>query len=226
MKITYYGHSCFLVDINGKKVLFDPFISPNEKASHIDVSSITADFILVSHGHGDHVADVETIYKQSDAMLISTYEVVQWFGNKGLENSHPVNHGGAKAFDFGRLKAVNAVHSSSMPDGSYGGHPAGFVIEGGDKIFYYAGDTALHMDMQLIKEEFTLDFAFLPIGDNFTMGVKDAAKAARMVGVSKVIGMHYDTFPYIEIDHEEAKAIFSEHGVELILLSVGQSINL
>lgn len=226
MKITYYGHSCFLADINGKKVLFDPFISPNEKASHVDVSSIQADFILLTHGHEDHVADVETIYEQSDAKLISTFEVVQWFGNKGIENSHPMNHGGAASFDFGKVKMVNAVHSSSMPDGSYGGNPSGFVVEGGERIFYYAGDTALHMDMQLIKEEFTLDFAFLPIGDNFTMGPADAAKAARMVGVEKVIGMHYDTFPYIEINHEEAKAIFSEHGVELILLSVGQSVNL
>lgn len=226
MKFTYLGHSCFLADIDGRKVIFDPFISPNEKASHIDVSEITADFILLTHGHGDHVADVEAIYKQSEATLVSTFEVVQWFQNKGLENAHPMNHGGSKKFDFGKLKMVNAVHSSSMPDGSYGGNPSGFVIEGGNKIFYYAGDTALHMDMQLIREEFTLDFAFLPVGDNFTMGPEDAAKAARMVGVEKVVGMHFDTFPYIEIDHEEAKAIFSEHGVELILLSVGQSVNL
>jgi L-ascorbate metabolism protein UlaG (beta-lactamase superfamily) len=225
MKITYYGHSCFLAEINGKRVFFDPFISPNEKASHIDVSKLTADYIFLSHGHSDHVADVEAIYRQSDAQLVSTFEVIEWFAKKGIENGHGMNHGGNWTFDFGKVKMVNAIHSSSMPDGSYGGNPAGFVVRAEEKTFYYAGDTALHMDMQLIEEEFDIDFAFLPIGDNFTMGISDAARAARMIGTSRVIGMHYDTFPPIEINHEKAKAVFNEHGAELILLSVGESFN-
>ncbi|MEP2772637.1 MAG: metal-dependent hydrolase [Fulvivirga sp.] len=226
MKITYYGHSCFEVEISGKKLLFDPFISPNEKANHIDLSVIKPDYILLSHGHQDHVADVDTIYRQSDCKIISTFEVVSWFEAHGLENIHPMNHGGEWAFDFGTIKMVNAIHSSVMPDGSYGGNPAGFVITGEDQSFYYAGDTALHLDMKLIAEDYKIDFAFLPIGSNFTMGLKDAIKAADFVGTKKIIGMHYDTFPFIEIDHEHARSLFNTAGKELNLLTIGSNINI
>lgn len=225
-EITYYGHSCFEMILGGKKVLFDPFITPNEKASSIDVSAIKPDFILLSHGHGDHVADVEKIYKQSDSQLISTYEVISWFGNQGLENGHGMNHGGEYSFEFGNIKMVNAIHSSSMPDGSYGGNPSGFVITANGTTFYYAGDTALHYDMKLIAEEFDIKFALMPIGSNFTMGVKDAVKAAGFVNTNTVIGMHYDTFPPIEIDHKDAKDNFTNAGKELILMEIGETLNL
>lgn len=226
IEITYYGHSAFLVKVGGKSIIFDPFISPNEKASQIDVSSLKADYILISHGHEDHVADAEAITKSSNAMLVANYEVAVWFAEKGVEKYHPMNHGGSKKFDFGRVKYVNAIHSSTLPDGSSGGNPGGFVIQHEDGCFYYAGDTALTYDMKLIAEEFKVDFAFMPIGDNFTMGIEDAIKAADFVGTKKIIGMHYDTFPYIEINLEEAKKAAAKAGKELILLNIGESIKI
>src|SRR5690554_2956946 len=195
-EITYYGHSTFLLAIGGKKILFDPFITPNEKAKDIEISSIAADYILVSHGHGDHVADVATIAKKNNATLVANFEVASWFEEKGI-NVHPMNHGGSKVFEFGKVKFVNAIHSSTLPDGTPGGNPGGFVVQADDQTFYFAGDTALTYDMKLIAAEFAVDFAFLPIGDNFTMGIEDAIKAAGFVGTQKIIGMHYDTFPYI-----------------------------
>lgn len=226
IEITYYGHSTFLVKVGDKTIIFDPFISPNEKASKIDVSSLRADYVLISHGHEDHVADAEAITKASDAMLVSNYEVAVWFSEKGIEKYHPMNHGGSKKFDFGKVKYVNAIHSSTLPDGASGGNPGGFVIQHEKGCFYYAGDTALTYDMKLIGEEFKVDFAFMPIGDNFTMGIEDAIKAADFVGTDKIIGMHYDTFPYIEIDLEHAKKAAAKAGKELILLNIGDSIKL
>ncbi|MBL6449495.1 metal-dependent hydrolase [Fulvivirga sp. 29W222] len=226
MEVTYFGHSCFLVTTAGKQLLFDPFITPNELAKDINIGEIKADYIILSHGHQDHIADVENIYKNNQPQIISTFEVVSWFANKGLKNGHSMNHGGSWDFDFGTLKMVNAVHSSSMPDGSYGGNPAGFVIKSQNKAFYYAGDTALHYDMKLIEDEFNIDFAFLPIGSNFTMGIEDANKAADFVGTKKVIGMHYDTFPLIKINHGEAVSAFQDHGKELVLMGIGETINL
>ena len=224
--ITYFGHSSFLVKIGDKKLIFDPFISPNNKASHIDVSKIRADYVLLSHGHEDHIVDAETITNVSGATLISNYEIAVWFSEKGVEKYHPMNHGGSKVFDFGKLKYVNAVHSSTLPDGSPGGNPGGFVVKHDAGCFYYAGDTALSYDMKLIGEEFKIDFAFLPIGDNFTMGIDDAIKASDFVGTNKIIAMHFDTFPYIEIDLEAAKKAAAKAGKELILLNIGESITL
>lgn len=226
MEITYLGHSCFNLDINGVQVLFDPFITANELAKDIDINTLKPDFLILSHGHGDHIADVETIYQNSQPTVISTYEVINYLANKGIEKVHPMNHGGKWKFDFGTIKVVNAVHSSSMPDGSYGGNPAGFVITTSDNTFYYAGDTALTMDMKLISEEFKIDFAFLPIGDNFTMDIGDALKAAELVGTSKIIPMHYDTFPYIKIDHKHVKKLAQQKEKELLLLQIGEKINI
>lgn len=224
MELTFYGHACFSVILKGKTLLFDPFITPNEQAKHIDVESINADYILLSHGHEDHVADAEKIAKRTGATIISNFEVVQWFEAKGIKG-HAMNHGGYWTFDFGDVKMVNAVHSSSMPDGSYGGNPAGFVIESGKKTFYYAGDTALTYDMKLIGEAFELDVAILPIGDNFTMGLEDALKASSFVQCDKIIGVHFDTFGYIEINHAEAITKAKNHNKELILLKIGETVN-
>ncbi|MEO1049477.1 MAG: metal-dependent hydrolase [Bacteroidota bacterium] len=226
MEITYYGHSSFEVSVASKKLLFDPFITPNELAKDVNIQSIVPDYILLSHGHADHVADVERIYANGAAKIISNFEVVTWFQTKGLDNVHPMNHGGSWRFDFGRVKMVSAVHSSSMPDGSYGGNAIGFVIEADGITFYYAGDTALTLDMQLIKEEFDIDFAFLPIGDNFTMDIHDAFKAAKFVGTNKVVAMHFDTFPYIEIDKEAVKKLASQNDVELILPEIGNTFKI
>jgi L-ascorbate metabolism protein UlaG (beta-lactamase superfamily) len=223
--ITYYGHASFGVHYLSCDLVFDPFITPNEKASGIDVSSIKANHILVSHGHEDHVADVETIAKNNDATVVSNFEIVSWFEKKGV-SGHPMNFCGSWDFDFGKVKYVQAVHSSVLADGSYGGNPGGFVVEIEGYTFYYAGDTALTYDMKLIGELHNLDFAFLPIGDNFTMGVDDAVRAADFIHCKKIIGMHYDTFGYIEIDHNQAKQTFAKAGKELTLMEIGQTINL
>jgi L-ascorbate metabolism protein UlaG (beta-lactamase superfamily) len=226
MKITYYGHSSFGMEIEGKHLLFDPFISFNEKAAHIDVDTIPADYILLSHGHQDHVADVARIARRTSATIVSNFEIVSWFAGQGLEKNHPMNHGGKWTFDFGTVKYVNAVHSSSLPDGSNGGNPGGFVIETKEKCFYYSGDTALTYDMKLLGEYHALDFAFLCIGDNFTMGIADALIASDFIQCKQIIGMHYDTFGYIVINHEEAKARFATQGKTLHLPAIGERIDL
>ena len=225
MEITYYGHSCFLVDLNNIKILFDPFITPNPIVKNADLNSIEADFILITHGHEDHVADVEYIAKRTGAKLISNFEIVSWFASKkGIENSHPVNHGGKIKLENGiTAKYVNAVHSSVLPDGTYGGNPGGWVIESSEGSFYYSGDTALTYDMKLLSEFHDLNFAFLCIGDNFTMGIEDSAIAAQFVGVKDVIGMHYDSFGYIEINHEAAKEHYKSKGLNLTLFNINET---
>lgn len=224
MKITYYGHACFGMEVKGKHLIFDPFISPNELAKGIDIQSIPADYILLSHAHGDHVADVETIVQNTGASLISNAEIITYYSQKGIEG-HMMNHGGKWKFDFGIVKYTTAIHSSSFPDGSNGGNPGGFVIWNDANCFYYAGDTALTMDMKLIPMTCPkLDFAILPLGDNFTMGYEDGVVASDFIECEKIIACHFDTFGYIRIDHEEAKKAFAKRGKELILPGIGQSI--
>ncbi len=225
MKFTYYGHACFSVDVAGKKLLFDPFITPNPLARDVDVKEIPADFILVSHGHGDHVADVVAIAKRTGATVIAPFEVGDWFEKKGVNNVQAMNHGGAAATAFGRVKLTAAIHSSSMPDGSYGGNPAGFVIESSDGNFYYSGDTALTLDMKLIAEQTRLSFAVLPIGDFFTMGVYDALRAAELLAVNKIVGVHYDTFPPIKLDREAALTAALSARKKLLLPAIGSSVD-
>jgi L-ascorbate metabolism protein UlaG (beta-lactamase superfamily) len=222
MNLTYYGHSCFSVVVREKTLLFDPFISPNPLAQKVDLEAIEADYILISHGHEDHLADAETLARRTGAMLISNYEIIEWYAKKGLTNAHPLNHGGAWNFEFGRVKYVNAVHSSMLPDGGNGGNAGGFVIESANGNFYYSGDTALTLDMQLIGDFVPLTFAALCIGDNFTMGIDDAIKAANLVRCNRILGVHYDTFPPIEIDRSAATEKFRAAGKELVLLEPGE----
>lgn len=228
MKLTYYGHSCFSLNLPNHTLLFDPFISGNPAAQHIDISSIKADYILISHGHQDHLLDAADIARRTNATLISNFEIITWFGKQSLKNGHAMNHGGSYSFPFGRVKYTNAIHSSSLPDGSYGGNPGGFVItpEGQRKSYYYAGDTALTYDMKLISEEFELGCAFLPIGDNYTMGINDAVRAAELTSTHKVVGLHYDTFPPIVIDKTKALAKFKETGITLLLPAIGETVTL
>lgn len=225
MKITYYGHASLGIKVGGKQVLVDPFISANPLAAHIDIASLKADYILLTHAHGDHVLDVETIAKRTGAVIVSNAEIAGYYANKGF-TSHPMNHGGSWNFDFGKVKYVNAIHSSSFPDGTYGGNPGGFVIEGEHKNIYIAGDTALTMDMKLIPMRTKLDLAILPIGDNFTMDVEDAIIASDFLDCDKILGYHYDTFGYIKIEHKESIQKFFNKGKDLMLLEIGDSIEL
>jgi L-ascorbate metabolism protein UlaG (beta-lactamase superfamily) len=225
MKITFYGHASIGIQVGDVQILVDPFITGNPKASQINIESLDANYILVTHAHQDHVLDVEAIAKRTNAVVISNYEIVSHFEKFGIEG-HPMNHGGQWEFEFGKVKYINAIHTSSFPDGSYGGQPGGFVIEGEHKNIYIAGDTALTMDMKLIPMQTKLDLAILPIGDNFTMGIDDAIIASDFVACDKVLGYHFDTFGYIEIDHDEAKRKFYDKEKDLMLLEIGESIEL
>lgn len=225
MNLTYYGHACFLLEAGGSNVLFDPFIRPNPLAKAVDVDAIKADYILVSHGHADHVADVEEIGKRTGAQVVAIAEIAGWFGQKGLDTVG-MNLGGTLHLPFGSVTMVAAAHSSSLPDGSYAGLAAGYVVKAEGKTFYFAGDTALTYDMKILGERYALDFSILPIGDHYTMGIDDALVAADWTGTSKIIGMHYDSFPVITINHEEAKAKAAQAGKELVLLGVGETISL
>lgn len=225
MKITFYGHASLGIEVGGKHIIVDPFITGNPQASAIDINTLKADYILLTHAHGDHVLDVEAIASRTNAVIVSNAEITSYYAKLGL-NAHPMNHGGSWQFDFGKVKYVNAIHSSSFPDGTYGGNPGGFVIEGEHKNIYIAGDTALTMDMKLISLRTELDLVILPIGNNFTMDVEDAIIASDFVECDKILGYHYDTFGYIKIDHEEAIKQFFDKGKDLMLLEIGESIEL
>jgi L-ascorbate metabolism protein UlaG (beta-lactamase superfamily) len=226
MKITFYGHNSLSILVAGKHVLVDPFITGNPFAKDkVDINKLEADYILLTHAHQDHIMDAEAIARNTGAVIVSNYEIAIYFQAKGLK-AHPMNHGGNWKFDFGILKYVNAIHTSTFPDGTNGGQPGGFVIKGEHKNIYIAGDTALTMDMKLIPLFAKLDLAILPIGDNFTMGIDDAILASDFVECDKVLGVHYDTFGYIEIDHTLAKKNFYDADKDLMLLEIGESIEL
>ncbi|ETZ19429.1 metal-dependent hydrolase [Pedobacter sp. V48] len=225
MKYTYYGQSCFLLEADGKKFLFDPFITHNPLAKHIDIKSIEADYILVSHGHGDHIADLIEIANQTNALVIAIAEVADWAGKQGIKNVHGMNFG-SQNFDFGKLRMVWATHSAALPDGTCGGNPAGYVLELENKTIYFAGDTALTMEMKLLAELYNLSYAILPIGGNYTMDVDDAIIATKYIDCDTVIGVHYNTFPVIEIDTEEALAKFKRENKVLLLPAIGETIEL
>lgn len=222
MQLTYYGHSCFSVVIGGKTLLFDPFITYNELANNIvDVDSLQADFILVSHGHQDHIADCVRIATRTGAKVIAAWEIHEWLQKQGVSNTHPMNTGGKWNFGAFTVKCVVAQHSSGLPDGSYGGNPMGFIITSAEGNFYYSGDTALTLDMQLIPRWAKLNFAVLPIGDNFTMDAVDAAACAEMIQCKTIVGVHYDTFGFIKIDHAAAAKAFRDAGAALKLVPIG-----
>jgi L-ascorbate metabolism protein UlaG (beta-lactamase superfamily) len=225
MKITYLGHAALLIEVGETTIIVDPFISPNELAKDIDVNALKADYILITHAHQDHIVDVETIVNNTGAKIVSNYEIVTHYGNLGFEG-HPMNHGGSWQFDFGMVTYTNAIHTSSFPDGSYGGQPGGFIIETTEGNLYIAGDTALTMDMKLIPMQCKIDLAVLPIGDNFTMGIESAVIASDFIECNKVLGYHYDTFGYIIIDHDEAQKAFSNEGKNLILLPIGGALSI
>ena len=225
MKYTYYGQSCFLLEAETRKFLFDPFISQNPLAAAIDITKIEADYILVSHGHGDHVGDLISLAKQTKATVIAIPEVIGWVRKQGIENVHPMNFGKC-TFDFGTIRMVWATHSAGLPDGSYGGNPAGFVLELEGKQIYFAGDTGLTLEMKLLADLYHLDYAILPIGGNYTMDIDDAVIASNYISCDKIIGIHYNTFPVIKIDSHIAVESFKRAQKQLLLPAIGETITL
>ncbi len=236
MKLTYYGHSCFLLETTqGHKLLFDPFVSGNETAQKQGVNrqtliDIRPTYILLSHAHEDHTLDAEAVSKATKAPIVGVWEIHQYYTKCGCATV-PLNVGGTlhhtnKQESSLSVKLVPAIHSSSFADGSYGGVPVGFVVREGDYTLYYAGDTCLNLEMELIAEQYQLDLAILPIGGTFTMDVEDAVEAALLLDVEHVVGVHYDTFEPIKIDKEEAKKKFDEVGIQLHLLEVGASLDI
>lgn len=223
MKVTYYGHSCMGVETGGKHLLFDPFISGNPLASGVKIESIKVDYLLLSHAHEDHVLDALNIAQKTGAMILSNYEICMYYAKNGIKNFRPLNVGGGFTGDGITFKCVNAIHTSSFADGTYGGVPMGFVVTSTAGAFYYAGDTALTYDMKLIAESTSLKFAMLPCGDNFTMNADDAVKAADFVKCNNIIGMHYNTFDYIKINTDEVAKKFEKAGKKMNFLKIGET---
>jgi Predicted Zn-dependent hydrolases of the beta-lactamase fold len=222
---TFYGHAAIGIETSGLHLLVDPYLSGNPKAS-ISADQVAADFILVTHGHGDHLGDSLAIAKRTHAMLISIAEIANWAKKQGVE-SHPQHIGGGFHYPFGYLKLTNALHGSSLPDGSNGGNPAGFLLTTNDgKKIYLAGDTGLFGDMRLIGDE-GIDLAALPIGDNYTMGPADALRAVEMIHPRLVVPIHYNTFPLIEQDAVAwAKRVEEKTSTKVNVLQPGQSLTL
>jgi L-ascorbate metabolism protein UlaG (beta-lactamase superfamily) len=226
MTFTYYGHSCFLLSDGKTRILFDPFISGNELAHQIHPDQIETDYILISHAHADHIADAESIALRTGAKVICSWEIHEWLNGKGVHNTYPMNTGGQSDLGDFHVRCTVAQHSSGLPDGSYGGNPMGFVVTMGEESVYYSGDTALTLDMQLIPIWAKLKAAILPIGDHFTMGADDAIRAAGFVQCNNIIGVHFDTFGFIRIDHEQTKQKFEAAGLSLRLPAIGSEIEL
>ena len=222
MKITFHGHSFIQLSEGKYSVLIDPFISGNP-ACKARIEDVKCDFILLTHGHGDHISDTVEIAKKYDALVIGTFELAQYAAKNGAR-SHGMNIGGGFNFPFGRVKLTIAHHSSSFPDGAYAGDPTGVLIIFGDKTVYHAGDTGLFYDMKLIGEMNKIDYAFLPIGDNFTMGIDDAVKAAEFINAVITVPIHYGTFDIIKADPEEFKRKAESVGRKCLIIKPGESI--
>lgn len=202
MKISYHGHSVVKIETEGKTILIDPFINGND-LTDLKVEEQKPDVILLTHGHNDHVGDTVEIAKASDALVVAPNELAVYLGWQGL-NTHPMHIGGARQFDFGKVKFTQAFHGSSYTTADneiiYTGMPAGILFTAEGKTIYHAGDTALFSDMKLIGERHPVDVLFIPIGDNFTMGPEDAAIAAKFLNAKTVVPIHYNTFPPIKQD--------------------------
>jgi L-ascorbate metabolism protein UlaG (beta-lactamase superfamily) len=225
IKLTWYGHATMGLEVNTHRLLIDPFFSGNPAAS-TTADKVQADFILISHGHGDHVGDAVAIAKRTGAQVISNYEIVNWFEAQGVENAHPQHIGGGFTYPFGYLKLTQALHGSALPDGTYGGNPAGFLLTADGKKVYLACDTGLFGDMKLIGEE-GIDLAVLPIGDNFTMGPDDALRAVKLLQPKNVIPVHYGTFDVIAQDvNAWAKRVTAETSAKVHVLKPGNSFTL
>lgn len=230
MELTFIGHAGVLIQLGENRVAIDPFLTPNPAAQKAGwgVTDLEVDDLLITHGHEDHVADAPLISKRDGVTSIANFEVAQWLSNQGAHQVIHMNHGGVIQRPYGSVRMVNAVHSSTLPDGSPGGNPGGFIIESNGKRLYHAGDTALHMDMELIGRHWKPDVALLPVGDCFTMGPEDALIAAQMIQCDLIVGIHLDTFPPITLSDDRkrrAVASFAEVGKHLIFPEFGERIS-
>lgn len=224
---TYYGHATFGIDADGTKIIVDPFFAPNSPVAQVTGEEVECDVMLITHGHGDHIADAVGIAKRTGCQVIANFEIVGWLQGQGIENVHPLHIGGGNSFSFGRVKMTIAHHGSGLPDGSYGGNPGGFLINFNDGTdVYLAGDTALTYDMRLIGDAGGVDLAALPIGDNFTMGPDDAATAAQFVKAKRVVPIHYNTWPPIEQDPHAFAQVLDAVGIETIIMDAGDTYSL
>jgi L-ascorbate metabolism protein UlaG (beta-lactamase superfamily) len=225
VKATWYSHACFLIQSPKARVLIDPFLSGNPLAP-VKADQVAADYILVSHGHGDHVGDTVAIAKRTGATVISNYEIQNWMVAQGVANVHPQHIGGGFDYPWGRVKLTQALHGSALPDGSYGGNPCGFLLSLEGRRIYHACDTGLFGDMKLIGEE-GIDLAILPIGDNFTMGPDDALRAVKLIEPKQVVPIHYNTFDIIKQDPNAwAARVEKETRAKVVVLQPGQALEI
>jgi L-ascorbate metabolism protein UlaG (beta-lactamase superfamily) len=225
MKLKYFGHSAFQVTTSSNiKILIDPFIDENPN-SVVKAKDLTADYIILSHGHGDHIGDAFYIAQKIKTIFICVNELANYCIHKGFK-AHNMHIGGGHDFDFGRVKFTIAHHGSMTPDGTYAGEPAGIILSIEGKNIYHTGDTGLFYDMKLIGEMTLIDYMLLPIGDNFTMGITDAAKAVELVNPKVAIPMHYSTFPIIKADPDEFKSIIEKAGFNCRVMNYGEEITL
>lgn len=228
MQLTYYGHSAFQLEIKGTTILVDPFITGNKHAEGVvSADDLNPDVILLTHAHGDHWGDAPDIARRSGAVVVANFEITNYISQQhDHENVQPMNTGGSWSFDWGRVTWTFARHSSSFPDGTYGGHPHGIIIEAEGKIIYDLGDTDPFSEMEWLGQDFDVDIALMPIGDCFTMGPKGALRAAKLIGPKLSIPIHYNTFPPIEIDVSEWEELMSTAGFETRVLSPGETLEI
>jgi L-ascorbate metabolism protein UlaG (beta-lactamase superfamily) len=225
MKLRYFSHSAFQITTrNGKKILIDPFLDNNPN-SPVKSKDICADYIILTHAHGDHIGDSFSIAQRCSSTFICVNELANYCAAKGFK-AHNMHIGGGYNFDFGRVKFTIAHHGSQTPDGQYAGEPAGVILSIDGKNLYHTGDTGLFFDMKLIGEMNQIDYMLLPIGDNFTMGITDAIKAAELVNPETVIPMHYNTFPLIKASPEEFKEKVEAKRIKCIIMNFGEEIEL
>ncbi|HOF27971.1 MAG TPA: metal-dependent hydrolase [Anaerolineaceae bacterium] len=219
----WYGHAAFGLTIGDDRILIDPFLTGNPAAT-VKAAELDADYILITHGHGDHIGDTLPIAMRTKALCISNFEICSWLSAKGVD-THAQHIGGGHSFPFGHLKLTPALHGSALPDGSYGGNPVGFLLTTPDgKKIYIAGDTGLFGDMQLIGDE-GIDLAALPIGDNYTMGPEDALKAVKLLRPRRVVPVHYNTWDLIAQDPRAWKTrVEAETEAEVVILKPGESL--
>ena len=228
MKLTYFGHSAFQIETNGTTLLFDPFITGNQHTEGvITPDDLSPDVILLTHAHGDHWGDTADIATRTGALVVGNFEITNYISQQhGHENVQPMNTGGSWRFDWGYVTQTYARHSSSFPDGTYGGNPNGYILHLEDRCIYNTGDTCPFAEMAWTGEEHDVDVALMPVGDCFTMGPKGAMRAAQMLKPGLIIPLHYNTFPFVEIDLDHYKKLVQEHGFNTRVLDPGETIEL